>query len=556
MGSKEENKVQKRLIKKTKKLLSYLALTAFVFNATFVANLVEVKASEVESQLIPVVLETPTLLSPADGVPVRGKLLVNDWTDVLGATSYDYESYNDEALTDLRWSENYSDSQKSANNVLDGTTFWWRVRAVDSLDNKSSWSDAWQVIVDNTSAEISNYFVEPASFSPNNDGIKDETTISYDLFTASYVSVKIYSQTEPEVLVKTFSVEEKLAGTNSLIWNGKNDADEVVSEGNYRIEVEVSEINGNPTVTVDLNVTVDLTGPQGTYGSAVNATNPTNNNNPEVYGKFYDNELSTASETVNYEVKKIEVVFDSGSEKYAKEAVINRESDTYSTKTSADFSVLAVPATARVLPDGTYKVSVLAYDEAGNWTEEVVVNSLVIDTKAPEAPQNLQVIQKTPTSVTLKWDKSTSLDTKGYIVYYGTQSGVYTSSLDIGNVLEYTVSGLKPQTNYYFAVKAYDGAMNLDKLSVEVSEVTPQEVRVASVVSDQTEDGQIESAQDEKVDETQDENKEEPSDESEKSSGFWWFIIISLAIVGAYWFWSRNPDWYKRFLKGKNPRIG
>lgn len=42
----------------------------------------------------------------------------------------------------------------------------------------------------------------------------------------------------------------------------------------------------------------------------------------------------------------------------------------------------------------------------------------------------------------------------GYKVCYGTASGNYTTSVDVGNVTTYTVTGLSGGTTYYFAVTA------------------------------------------------------------------------------------------------------
>ncbi len=41
-------------------------------------------------------------------------------------------------------------------------------------------------------------------------------------------------------------------------------------------------------------------------------------------------------------------------------------------------------------------------------------------------------------------------------VYVGTTSGVYTTTIDVGNVTTYTVTGLQPGRTYYFVVSAYD----------------------------------------------------------------------------------------------------
>ena len=59
-------------------------------------------------------------------------------------------------------------------------------------------------------------------------------------------------------------------------------------------------------------------------------------------------------------------------------------------------------------------------------------------------------------TVTLAWAASTAANVGGYIVYYGTSSGNYTASVDVGNSTSYTLTGLQTGTAYYFAVSAYD----------------------------------------------------------------------------------------------------
>jgi len=78
--------------------------------------------------------------------------------------------------------------------------------------------------------------------------------------------------------------------------------------------------------------------------------------------------------------------------------------------------------------------------------------------------------------VTLSWtppstnvDGSTLTDMSGYTIYFGTQSGNYTYSIDAGNVTSYRLDSLAPGFVYYFAVTAYDISGNESPYSREVS---------------------------------------------------------------------------------------
>lgn len=76
-------------------------------------------------------------------------------------------------------------------------------------------------------------------------------------------------------------------------------------------------------------------------------------------------------------------------------------------------------------------------------------------------------------SVVLAWNPPNATGTSsaavaGYKVYYGTSSGNYTQSVNIGAATTYTVSGLLPGT-YYFNVTDYDSSGNESGFANEVS---------------------------------------------------------------------------------------
>ena len=71
-------------------------------------------------------------------------------------------------------------------------------------------------------------------------------------------------------------------------------------------------------------------------------------------------------------------------------------------------------------------------------------------------------------AVGLAWDANTESDLAGYKVYYGTTSGNYSQSIDVGNTTEYTLTGLAENVTYYIAVTAYDLGNNESAYSVEL----------------------------------------------------------------------------------------
>ncbi|HOT98411.1 MAG TPA: FlgD immunoglobulin-like domain containing protein [bacterium] len=72
-------------------------------------------------------------------------------------------------------------------------------------------------------------------------------------------------------------------------------------------------------------------------------------------------------------------------------------------------------------------------------------------------------------SIALAWSSNTEPDLLGYRVHYGTRSGAYSVSLDVGNVTSYTVPDLHADSTYYFALTALDVWGNESAYSAEVA---------------------------------------------------------------------------------------
>lgn len=54
------------------------------------------------------------------------------------------------------------------------------------------------------------------------------------------------------------------------------------------------------------------------------------------------------------------------------------------------------------------------------------------------------------TTATLAWNPVNDTTVGGYKVYVGTATGLYTRTIDVGNVTSYTVESLTTRTTYYF----------------------------------------------------------------------------------------------------------
>jgi len=104
---------------------------------------------------------TPLLISPGNNVSLNSKNLIQTWQqvddDLGGEVYYNYESYSDAALSNLRWTGTFTNSgngnsliiTKHAEGAPNGHVYW-RIRACDQSSNCSDWTPAWHFVVDNS----------------------------------------------------------------------------------------------------------------------------------------------------------------------------------------------------------------------------------------------------------------------------------------------------------------------------------------------------------------------------------------------------------------------
>ena len=87
------------------------------------------------------------------------------------------------------------------------------------------------------------------------------------------------------------------------------------------------------------------------------------------------------------------------------------------------------------------------------------VASLVNLMMCPSMPESFQVWDAgTGGILEATWQENTESDLAGYRLYWGTASGVYTDSLEVGRVSHQRITGLANGTRYYLTMVAFDSA--------------------------------------------------------------------------------------------------
>ncbi len=115
-----------------------------------------------------------------------------------------------------------------------------------------------------------------------------------------------------------------------------------------------------------------------------------------------------------------------------------------------------------------YQIRAVNNTEVSDYTSPISVTTQA-DVQPPSAPQNLVVSGlKSLTKITLSWTASTdNTAIQRYEIYYGA-----TTVNTLSSATTYTVTGLSPNSNYLFTVKAFDLAGNVSQPSNQLLATT------------------------------------------------------------------------------------
>lgn len=318
--------------------------------------------SELEKLVIDTVAPAKvTLVAPLNNSFANGASLTNSWNPVADAASYVYESYHNEALTNVRWTQTVTGTSKTATNVAEAT-FWWRVRAVDAAGNLGEWSDAWKVTVDNT-GPVAPVIVTPVEGDAFNSApiLNDWTDVTDQAGISKYRIQYEYDD------LHTFSGApyRETAGNVSQ----RNHVPAVSEEGGVKFRVQAFDGAGNEgTWSEWVHYYYDLTAPITVFytpfdGEAQNVPF-------EVTG-YTEDAVGVSQTMLYYSVAGDNnwVLIDTSAE------LMN-----HSGSKTFDWSYNWTPST-----NGTYDLMAKAYDTAGNLESTAYVYGLVYDTVKPLA---------------------------------------------------------------------------------------------------------------------------------------------------------------------------
>ena len=105
----------------------------------------------------------------------------------------------------------------------------------------------------------------------------------------------------------------------------------------------------------------------------------------------------------------------------------------------------------------------------GTYTFNIQSSTVYIIGVDPELPPGI-VEPVTNKTVSLQWEPNTEPDLAGYKLYYGTSTGVYTVTNDVGGVTSTSVAELTAGIEYFFALTAYNTTALESTFSNEVSD--------------------------------------------------------------------------------------
>jgi len=216
------------------------------------------------------VAPTVSISSPSPGEAVPSRILVSGTASDANMSRYRLEWASSESPDE--WVEFYSNGVSvtdgslgvlDADDISHGTQISIRLTATDLWGNQAS--TAVSVSVDKRSPLISQVEADHESYSPNGDGVQDDTNITFHIDEEAWVSILIYDA--DNTLVRTHYGGILGTGVHPIAWGGEmSGASGVVEDGVYTMMFEARDARGNVGAPVSQTFVVDTSAPSASVG--------------------------------------------------------------------------------------------------------------------------------------------------------------------------------------------------------------------------------------------------------------------------------------------------
>ena len=149
---------------------------------------------------------------------------------------------------------------------LNNQQLWWDTEPDQcSIDDRiafqSTRNGSWNIWV-KTRLNLGNVTVNPNPFSPNNDDIKDTTTIQYELIGgASSVNIKILDKNNDIVRTLIPTMDDAIPNTFNAVWDGKNDDSDILADDIYSYSIVIQGTAGSASIVESGSITIDTLPP-------------------------------------------------------------------------------------------------------------------------------------------------------------------------------------------------------------------------------------------------------------------------------------------------------
>lgn len=432
------------------------------------------------------------------------------YCDSLATLSYQYESYRDPALTQLAYRSAWlSSSQIPAPNTPDGV-YYWRVRSRDGQGNISDFSDPWQLTVDRVNPSTPSLSVtgsytksveeniNPANWSTAGQVVSlASDTITNPDTTINSLSGQMYRLGSPDD-PGNFAWENRLmqsfatgAKSLSLKYNFFSRDFGPFDDPGFFIRLNGHEIFRLNTATVnpggDLDGLARFTDWQEFYYDLSSQSNTSTN--LSIYSGNTGDDLNQSwayvDQITTYFVSApLHATYSLTATDNPSGSGLNRfEYDL----DSSGWTPLDIGATFTIPTGGQHTLQYRSIDNANNHSDILTVR-LIVDDTPPSAITDLAIDSVSVNTISLSWTAPGNDDTSGraatYDLRYST-SPIDSTNFDSastvdhlpspqtsGSLESFTLTGLNPNTTYYFALKTADEAPNWSDISNLVSATT------------------------------------------------------------------------------------